>query len=265
MAYFEGFVTAVPTANKDAYLKHATDGQAMMKEHGVTRMVENWGDDVAQGEVTDFQRAVQAKPEETVLFSWFEYPDRKTRDAANEKMMADPRMEQMAESMPFDGKRMIYGGFDAILDEGNGGKAGYTDGMVTPVPEANKDAYLELARKTSKKFRDLGAVRVVEAWGDDIPDGKVTDYRRAVKAESGETVAFSFIQWPDKATRDGKDMAKAQDLLAKAISSVVGKKEEKAVASLFTAGGTHAQKGEFAGSNDFEVVAWLAILSETAS
>lgn len=203
MAYFEGFVTAVPTANKDAYLKHATDGQAMMKEHGVTRMVENWGDDVAQGKVTDFQRAVQAKAEETVLFSWFEYPDRKTRDAANEKMMADPRMEQMAESMPFDGKRMIYGGFDAILDEGNGGKAGYTDGMVTPVPEANKDAYLELARKTSKKFRDLGAVRVVEAWGDDIPDGKVTDYRRAVKAESGETVAFSFIQWPDKATRDG--------------------------------------------------------------
>ncbi len=69
----------------------------------------------------------------------------------------------------------------------------------------------------------------------------------------------------DKATKDGKDMAKAQDLLAKAIASVVGKKEEKAVASLFTAGGTHAQKGEFAGSNDFEVVAWLAILSEAAA
>ena len=69
----------------------------------------------------------------------------------------------------------------------------------------------------------------------------------------------------DKATKDGKDMAKAQDLLAKAIASVVGKKEEKAVASLFTAGGTHAQKGEFAGSNDFEVVAWLAILSEASA
>jgi len=69
----------------------------------------------------------------------------------------------------------------------------------------------------------------------------------------------------DKATRDGKDMSKAQDLLSKAIASVVGKKEEKAIASLFTAGGTHAQKGEFAGSNDFEVVAWLVILSETSA
>ena len=69
----------------------------------------------------------------------------------------------------------------------------------------------------------------------------------------------------DKATRDGKDMGKAQDLLSKAIASVVGKKEEKAVASLFTTGGTHAQKGEFAGSNDFEVVAWLAILSEATA
>ena len=89
---------------------------AILKEHGVRRTVENWGDDVQDGKLTDFRRAVQARPDETVVFSWFEYPDRKTRDAVNEKIMADPRMEKMAETMPFDGKRMIYGGFAPIFD-----------------------------------------------------------------------------------------------------------------------------------------------------
>ncbi len=202
MTYFEGFVTAVPTAKKDDYIRHAKEGLAILKEHGVRRTVENWGDDVQDGKLTDFRRAVQARPDETVVFSWFEYPDRKTRDAVSEKIMADPRMEKMAETMPFDGKRMIYGGFESLIDDSGDAKAGYVDGMVTPVPEGNKQAYVDLAQKTTRKFRELGAVRVVEAWGDDVPDGKVTDYRRAVKAEAGETVVYSFIQWPDKATRD---------------------------------------------------------------
>jgi len=202
MTYIEGFVAAVPEANKEAYRKHAADALPLFKEFGVARMVENWGDDVPKGKVTDFQGAVQAKDDETVVFSWFEYPDKATRDAASEKMMNDPRMEQMGDSMPFDGKRMIYGGFEAIVDEKADGPTGYVDGYLLPVPEAKKEEYRALAQKVAGKFKEFGAVRVVEAWGDDVPEGKVTDYQRAVKAEDGEGIVYSYVEWPDKATRD---------------------------------------------------------------
>ncbi len=201
MTYFEGFVVAVPTAKKEEYRQHAAEAAPMFKEFGATRMMENWGDDVPRGKLTDFQGAVQAKDDETVVFSWFEYPDKATRDRANERMMADPRMQAMGESMPFDGKRMIMGGFSSIIDEG-GETGSYTDGFVVPVPEAKLDDYRALAAKMAKVFRAQGAKRVVEAVGDDVHKGKVTDYYRAVKAEDGETVVFSFIEWPDKKTRD---------------------------------------------------------------
>lgn len=201
MTYIDGFVLAVPSARRDAYLDHATAAWPLFADAGISRMVETWGDDVADGTRTDFRKAVQAQADETIVFSWFEYPDRATRDAANAAVMADPRMEAMAASMPFDGKRMIMGGFDAILDDGSG-KGGYVDGVVTPVPHANKDAYHAMATRTSAIFREFGAGRVVEGWGDDLQAGEITDFRRAVLAEDGETVAFSWIEWPDKATRD---------------------------------------------------------------
>ncbi|MGY0504491.1 DUF1428 domain-containing protein [Luteimonas sp. e5] len=98
---------------------------------------------------------------------------------------------------------MIFGGFAAILDVGDGtAEAGYVDGMVLPVPQDNRAAYLDLAKKTADTFAAAGALRVVETWSDDVPEGRVTDFRRAVLAEPGEAVVFSFIQWPDKATRD---------------------------------------------------------------
>ncbi len=202
MTYVEGFVAAVPTENKEVYRKHAADALPLFKEFGVQRMVENWGDDVPAGKVTDFQRAVQAKDDETVVFSWFEYPDRATRDAANQKMMSDPRMEQMGAEVPFDGKRMIVGGFESIVGEGQDGTTGYVDGYLVPVPEGKKDEYRALAQKAAGRFKEYGAVRVVEAWGDDLPEGKVTDYQRAVKAEDGENIIYSYVEWPDKETRD---------------------------------------------------------------
>ena len=110
-------------------------------------------------------------------------------------------MKEMGESMPFDGKRMIMGGFDAIVEEGTE-RGSYTDGFVVPVPEGNRDAYRELAAKMAKVYRQHGATRVVEAIADDVSHGKVTDFYRAVKAEDGETVVFSFIEWPDKKSRD---------------------------------------------------------------
>jgi uncharacterized protein YbaA (DUF1428 family) len=202
MTYFEGFIVPVPKANKEAYRKHASEGAPLFQEFGVTRMVEAWGDDVADGKVTDFKKAVNAKDDEDVVFSWFEYPDRKARDAANEKMMSDPRMKDMGTNMPFDGKRMIMGGFDAIVEQGAPGGS-YTDGFVVPVPEGKRDAYRELAAKMAGIFRQHGATRVIESIADDVNRGEVTDFYRAVKAEDGETVVFSFIEWPDKATRDG--------------------------------------------------------------
>ncbi len=200
MTYVEGFIVAVPAENRDEYRRHAAAAVPMFEEFGATRLVEAWEEDVADGKVTDFRRAVQAKEGEKVVFSWFEYPDKATRDSATEKMMSDPRMEKMGESMPFDGKRMIYGGFAPFVDEGSGAGA-YVDGFILPVPEGNREAYREMATKASAIFLEFGAVRVVEALGDDVPDGKVTDYRRAVKQADGEEVVYSWIEWPDKATR----------------------------------------------------------------
>jgi uncharacterized protein YbaA (DUF1428 family) len=201
MTYVEGFVVAVPTANKEAYRKHAADAAHLFKEFGVARMVECWGDDVPDGKLNDFKDAVQAMPDETVVFSWFEYPDKATRDAANQKMMSDPRMEAMGGDMPFDGMRMIMGGFDSIVDDRAAGATGYVDGYVVPVPEDNKEAYRALAQKASEVFRDYGATRVVEAWADDVPDGKVTDYSRAAHRKDGETIVYSWVEWPDKEAR----------------------------------------------------------------
>jgi len=202
MTYVEGFVVAVPEANKEAYRKQATEAVPLFKDFGVTRHVEAWADDVPDGKVTDFKGAVKAEAGETVVFSWFEYPDKATRDAANEKMRSDPRMKEMGESMPFDGKRMIFGGFAPIVEEKGEGTMGYADGFVLPVPNGNKEAYRAMAAKAAAVFEEYGATRVVEAWGDDIPDGKLTDFRRAVKAEEGENVVFSWIEWPSKEARD---------------------------------------------------------------
>ena len=115
MNYVDGFVTAVPTKNKQKYLDHAKEALIMFKEYGALRMVENWGDDVPKGKITDFYRAVNAQEEETIVMSWIEWPNKEIRDAGMEKMMSDPRMENM--DMPFDGKRLIYGGFQTILAE----------------------------------------------------------------------------------------------------------------------------------------------------
>lgn len=201
MTYFEGFIVPVPEAKKDAYRKHASDAAPLLRDSGVRRHVEAWDSDVPEGKVTDFRKAVDARPDEKIVFSWFEYPSKAERDTTNEKMMSDPRMKEMGANMPFDGKRMIVGGFDAIVEEGSPGGS-YTDGFVVPVPEGKRDAYRELASKMAKVFRRHGATRVIESIADDVPRGQVTDFYRAVNAEDGESIVFSFIEWPDKAARD---------------------------------------------------------------
>jgi uncharacterized protein YbaA (DUF1428 family) len=202
MPYVDGFVTPVPTANKEAYTAHAAEAAKLFRRLGATRMVEAWGDDVPDGKLNDLKKAVQAKPDETVLFSWIEYPDAATGKAAGEKMMNDPQAAEMMKDMPFDGSRMIYAGFDSIVEQGASGGMGYLDGYVLPVPADNKEAYRAMAEKAAGIFREYGALRIVEAWGEDVPDGKVTDYSRATLREESERVVYSWVEWPDKATRD---------------------------------------------------------------
>lgn len=116
MNYIDGFVAAVPTKNKAAYIKHAEEAVGFFKKHGAIKLVECWGDDVPAGEVTSFPKAVQCKENETVVFSWVVWPSKEVRDAAMEKMHSDKDMKDMENSMPFDGKRLIYGGFQMVVD-----------------------------------------------------------------------------------------------------------------------------------------------------
>jgi uncharacterized protein YbaA (DUF1428 family) len=124
MSYVDGFVIAVPTANRPKFIEHARQGDGVFIDLGATRVVECWGDDVPDGKVTDFRRAVQAEADETVVFSWVEWPDKETRDAAmatmtewmNNPEKGDPRMDQKKNPMPFDGMRMIFGGFRPVVE-----------------------------------------------------------------------------------------------------------------------------------------------------
>jgi len=116
MDYIDGFVAAVPTANRERYTLHAKAVAAVFKEHGALRVVECWGDDVPQGKVTSFPMAVQCKDDETVVFSWITWPSRNARDAGMKKVMEDARMQPDKNPMPFDGKRLIYGGFQILVE-----------------------------------------------------------------------------------------------------------------------------------------------------
>ena len=115
MSYIDGFVIPVPEAKKEAYREMAAKAAPIFIEHGATRVVEYWGDDLPDGKVTDFKRAVKAEGGENVVFSWIVWPSKAARNEGNRKVMADPRMT-MTPDMPFDGRRLIVGGFDLMLD-----------------------------------------------------------------------------------------------------------------------------------------------------
>lgn len=202
MAYIEGFIIAVPEKNKEAYRRHAASSVPFFRECGATRLVETWADEVPEGKVTDFRRAVKAKPDEAVLFSWIEYPDRAVRDSAVQKITSDPRMAEMMASMPFDAQRMIWGGFKPISDLGTAARPGYVDAMVSPVLAGNEAAFRESSARIAAVFMEYGATRVVDTWGDDVPDGKVTDFKGAVNKQDDEGVAYSWVEWPSKEVRD---------------------------------------------------------------
>lgn len=126
MSYIDGFVIAVPAANKQKFIDHANNADSMFIDMGATRVLECWGDDIQEGKSTDFRKAVQATEDENIVFSWIEWPDKATRDAGMAKLEAmmedpdeaDPRMDPVKNPMPFDGKRMIFGGFAPVVSLG---------------------------------------------------------------------------------------------------------------------------------------------------
>lgn len=115
MAYIDGFLIPVPHDKRADYERQARAAAPIFMDLGATRIVETWSDDIKHGHTTDFYRSVKAEAGEDVVFSWIEYPDKATRDEANRRMVEDPRFEALGE-MPFDGKRMIFGGFAPIFD-----------------------------------------------------------------------------------------------------------------------------------------------------
>jgi uncharacterized protein YbaA (DUF1428 family) len=115
MTYVDGYVVAVPTANREKYRKFAAEAAGVFRENGALAVVECWGDDVPEGKVTSFPMAVKKEDNETVVFSWITWPSKDVRDKGMKKAMEDPRFDPKSNPMPFDGKRMIYGGFEMIV------------------------------------------------------------------------------------------------------------------------------------------------------
>lgn len=116
MQYVEGFVAAVPTSNRDSFRSHAEQVAQAFKERGALRVVECWGTNVPDGEVTSLPMAVQCRPDETVTFSWVIWPSKAARDRGMEDFMSDPRVDPDKNPMPFDGRRLCWGGFEVLVD-----------------------------------------------------------------------------------------------------------------------------------------------------
>ncbi|MCM2503516.1 DUF1428 domain-containing protein [Aureimonas altamirensis] len=200
MPYIVGCVLPVMAGKRERFIEQARQAAPFFREFGARSVVDAVGDDVPHGKLTDFHRSVDTRDGELVGFGWIEWPDKATRDAGEAKMMEDPRMDMS--DMAFDGKRMIFGGFDPVVDEGPGGDFGYVDGFVLAVPTSRRQEFVDHCRFAAPMFLKNGATRHVECWGVDVPAGKVTDFQRAVQVKPDETVCFSWIEWPDKATRD---------------------------------------------------------------
>ncbi|MBV9252505.1 MAG: DUF1428 family protein [Acetobacteraceae bacterium] len=201
--YVQGFVTPVKAGDKQAYKEVAEQFWPVLQDCGATEHVECWEADVPDGKQTDFRKAVALDDGEKVVFSWLVWPDKATADAGHDKMMADERMKAMdMANMPFDGKRMIHGGFTPFVGGPTGawGASGYVTGYVIPVPEGSKDKYRQLSEIYWDHARQHGAIEQVETWETDVPDGKVTDFHRAVQVTDAEKVVFAWMVWPDQAT-----------------------------------------------------------------
>lgn len=200
MTYIQGFLLAVKSARRDDYLAMAQETAPLFARYGAIRTVECWADDVPDGTRTDMKRATKAEADEAIVFSWIEWPDRATCEAAAEKMQNE--WPEPPADMPFDGARMIYAGFQVVHDSGSAGTFGYVDGVIGRVVSGGSEAVAAFEAAATPIFRDKGASRLVGGVSGEIASGKTTDFLRAVAAQEGDMITFGWIEWPDKATRD---------------------------------------------------------------
>lgn len=200
MTIIDGCVLAVPTANRQTYTTFATQMAQLFKQHGALAVVEAWGVDVPDGKLTSFPMAVQLRDDESVVFSWIVWPSKDARDQAWAKIQDDESLNMT--EMPFDGKRMIFGCFENVVTIEADQNGGFVDGFLLPCAEASKQAYVDFANKWGAIFQEFGALSMAENWSLEVPDGEVTSFPKAVKQEDGEGALFSWIIWPDKASRD---------------------------------------------------------------
>lgn len=202
MTYVDGFLLAAPAKNEEPYRTHAEEAWPYFAKHGALTMVEGWGDAVPEGKINSIHSAVLRKEDETPVFSWITWPDKATRDAGMQAVMDDMKAQAPgALEMPFDGQRMIFGGFEVVQGDALA-RVGYLEGAVMPVPAARREEYTASAEKLAQVFRDHGALTVVDCWSDDLPEGKVNSFHTAIQREPDEAVIFSWVNFPDKATRD---------------------------------------------------------------
>lgn len=210
MTFFQGFVVPVPSDKKEAYRQMAAEAAPLFEEFGARRIVECWGDDVPRGEITDMYGAVEAVEGENLVFAWIDWDSEEACAQAHDEMMKDERMQEPPSGMPFDGKRMIFAGFEQIGVKGDGGETGYLQAYVAPAAIGEREAYSEMMATIRDIAVDAGALRAVDGWSDRIEDGKLTDFKRAVKAEEGEAVAVGFTEWSSKAAAQ-RGLAKMRD------------------------------------------------------
>src|SRR5678815_2462624 len=150
MSYVDGFVIPVPAGNREAYLASSRKMTSVLKRLGATRVVECWGSDVPDGKVTDFKRAVAAQSGENVAFGWVEWPSKETRDPGNKAMMEDPAMKNIG--MPFDGKRLIFGGFEVLYDTSWAGSNGHRRKRATRLRGDRKPSPRPRSREIGRVF-----------------------------------------------------------------------------------------------------------------
>jgi len=202
MTCIQGFICAVPTKNRGVFIQHAQKAAQAFHDYGCVAAVECWGDDVTSCDVPSFPAAVLAQPDETVVFSWYVWPTKDAHDAFMRAMPDDPRLNPETNPMPFDGKRVIFGAFETVLELGTYLPGGYVDGFVLAVPHARRHEFETFAKTCDPVFMEHGAHWIMENWGVDVPEGRLTDFKRAVQARPDEAIVFSWVQWADRATRD---------------------------------------------------------------
>lgn len=221
MSYAHGFVAAVPQANRDVYRRHAGKVAGVFRENGASQVMECWEEEVPDGEVTSLPMAVRRKEGEAVVFSWYRWPSKEIADAGMKATMADERVRCEAEQVGkiFDGKRIIYGGFEVVAEKRAGASveadALYVHGMAAPALASGREAYARCAEEMGAILREKGALEVADCWEDAVPEGEVTSFPKAVLREAGEAVVFSWIVWPSKeAGRNGMGAMREDKRLA---------------------------------------------------